>query len=201
MIGMAAMQKPFLKNNGLLPENSKTDEMQELLKQAMNYIVFIPFSSGVMTGFEHDLYADNLPKAEYNKRWWGLAKKFQGIVPPADRGEEYCDAASKTHINDDPAQYYDYAISFILLFQVHDHIARQILKQDPHATLYYGNKEVGNFLKDIMYWGGSREWRKVLKDKTGSDLSAKPMLDYFQPLMAWLKKANEGRKYTLPENI
>ena len=123
------------------------------------------------------------------------------MAPPTQRGSEYCDAASKTHINDDPAQYYDYAMSFILLFQVHDHIAKQILHQDPHATLYYGNKQVGQFLKNIMYWGGSKDWRKVLKEQTGSDLSAKAMLDYFQPLMAYLKKANEGRKYTLPEKI
>lgn len=201
MIGMAAMQKPFLANNGLLPANSKTDDMQVLLKQAMNYIVFIPFSSGVMTGFEHDLYAENLPKDQYNKRWWELAAKYQGMAPPTERGEQYCDAASKTHINDDAAQYYDYAISFILLFQVHDYISKQILKQDPHATLYYGNKEVGKFLKDIMYWGGSKDWRKVLKDKTGSDLTAKPMLEYFQPLMEYLKKENKGRKYSLPETI
>ncbi len=202
MIGLDAMQKPFLAKNGLLPENAKTDDMQELLQQAMKYVVFIPFSSGVMTGFEHDLYANNLPRAEYNKRWWELAKQYQGMVPPADRNSsEYCDAASKTHINDDPGQYYDYAISFILLFQVHDHIAKEILHQDPHAASYYGNKDVGKFLKDIMYWGGSRDWRKVLKEKTGSDLSAKAMLEYFQPLMEYLKKENTGRKYTLPETI
>ncbi len=212
MIGMDAMQKPFLAKNGLLPENAKSDDMMQLLQQAMKYIVFIPFSSGVMTGFEHDLYANNLPRTEYNKCWWDLSMKYQGIAPPEDRTgaamkansntiEQYCDAASKTHINDDPAQYYDYAISFILLFQIHDHIAKQILHQDPHAALYYGNKEVGKFLKDIMYWGGSKNWRKVLKDKTGSDLSAKAMLEYFQPLMEYLKKENQGRKYTLPEKI
>ncbi|RYD71070.1 MAG: peptidase, partial [Sphingobacteriales bacterium] len=201
MIGMAALQKPFLAQNGLLPANVKTDEMQELLKDALQYITFIPFSAGVMTDFEHDLYANNLPKDQYNKDWWNLVQKYQGIVPPTNRGEEYCDAASKTHINDDAAQYYDYAMSFILLFQVHDHIAKNILHQDPHNTNYYGNKEAGKFLQDIMYWGSSKDWRAVLKEKTGSDLSAKPMLDYFAPLNEFLKKQNQGRKYTLPETI
>ena len=120
-------------------------------------------------------------------------------MPPTERGEEYCDAASKTHINDDPAGYYDYALSFILLFQVHDHIAKNILHQDVHSTNYFGNKEVGTFIKDIMTPGGSGDWRKMLKEKTGDDLSARAMLDYFAPLMDWLKKQNEGRKYTLPE--
>lgn len=199
MMGMAAMQKPFMENLNLIPKNTKSDEMQTLLKEALNYVVFIPFSTGTMSMFEHDFYANNLPADQLNKRWWELTSQYQGIAPPTERGEEYCDAATKTHINDDPAQYYDYALSYILLFQVHDHIAKNILHQDPHATNYFGNKEVGKFIADIMSPGASKDWRVVLKEKTGSDLSAKAMLDYFSPLMEYLKKENEGRKYTLPE--
>ena len=199
MMGMAAMQKPFMENLDLIPKNTKSDEMQTLLKEALNYVVFIPFSTGTMSMFEHDLYSNNLPADQLNKRWWELAAQYQGIAPPTARGEEFCDAATKTHINDDPAQYYDYALSFVLLFQVHDHIAKNILQQDPHATNYYGNKEVGKFIAEIMKPGASKDWREVLKEKTGSELSAKAMLDYFSPLMDYLKKQNEGRKYTLPE--
>ena len=47
--------------------------------------------------------------------------------------------------------------------------------------------------------GSSEDWRKLLKDKTGEDLSARAMLDYFSPLMVWLKEENKGRKYTLVE--
>ena len=150
-----------------------------------------------MSEFEHDLYAEKLPEKEWNNRWWELAKKYQGIVPPSNRTEEVCDPATKTHINDDPAAYYDYALSFILLFQVHDYISKNILKQDPHSTNYFGNKEVGNFIADIMRPGSSIDWRKLLKEKTGEDLSARAMLEYFKPLMEWLKKENEGRKYTI----
>ncbi len=199
MMGMAAMQKPFLENLNMIPKNTKTDEMRILLKEALNYVVFIPFSTGTMSMFEHDLYAADLPVNEFNKRWWELAASYQGIAPPGIRGEEYCDAATKTHINDDAAQYYDYALSYILLFQFHDHIAKEILHQDPHATNYYNNKEVGKFIIDIMKPGASKDWRVLLKEKTGSELSAKAMLEYFTPLMDYLKQENNGRKYTLPE--
>ena len=201
MMGLAAMQKPFISGLGLVDANAKTDEMQTLLKEALNYIVFIPFSAGVMTSFEHDLYAGDLPADQLNKRWWELAKKYQGMVPPNVRGEEYTDAASKTHINNDAAQYYDYAISYALLFQLHEYIAREILKQDPRSTNYYGNKEVGQFLKDLLSPGATRDWRELLKETTGEDLSAKAMLSYFNPLMAYLKEVNKGRTYTLPEKI
>lgn len=199
MMGVAAMQKPFLVGRGLIPADAKVDQTQALLREALSNGVFIPFSAGTMAQFEYELYSKNLPKDEYNKRWWEIVREYQGIVPPTARGEEYCDAATKTHINDDAAQYYDYAISFILLFQLHDHIATKILHQDPHATNYYGNKKVGDFLRKIMTPGASKDWRLVLRETTGEDLSAKAMLRYFEPLMAYLKKVNEGRKYTLPE--
>ncbi len=201
LMGLAASQKPFLVNRGLVAADAKSDEVQNLLKEALNYAVFIPFAAGVMSEFEKALYTDNLTESEFNKKWWALAKQYQGIVPPTERGEEYCDAASKTHINDDAAQYYDYALSYVILFQLHDHIAKKILKQDPRACNYYGNKEVGNFLRDIMRPGSSKDWQKVLKEKTGEDLNAKAMLSYFEPLMNHLKEVNKGRKYTLPETL
>lgn len=199
LMGLAAMQKPFLENRGIVSKTAKVDEMQLLMREALSSVVFIPWSSGTMSQFEYELYEKNLPKDQFNKRWWELVKQFQGIVPPAPRGEQFCDACTKTHINDDAAQYYDYALSYVLLFQLHDHIANKILKQNPRKTDYYGNKAVGDFLRKIMTPGASRDWRVVLKEETGEDLSAKAMLRYFEPLMEYLKKQNAGRKYTLAE--
>lgn len=199
LLGMASMQKPFLEAVGLVSQGSKTDERQALLKEALAQVVFLPFSAGTMTHFERDLYATDLSKDEYNKRWWEYAAKFQGVAPPSPRGEEYCDAATKTHINNDAAQYYDYALSYIILHQLHAHIAKEILNQDPRATNYFGNKEVGRFLNDILKQGATRDWRQVMKESLGQEISAKPMLDYYQPLMPWLQEQNRGRRYTLPE--
>jgi peptidyl-dipeptidase A len=201
LIGLASLQQAFLEEMGLMPEGVELDKTQVLLKESLEYIVFIPWSAGVMTEFENKLYSNNLPKDQFNKKWWELKKKYQGIVPPYERGEEFCDAASKTHINNDAAQYYDYAISYVLLFQFHDYIANKIIKQDPHATNYYANKKVGKFLKDIMSPGASVDWIDHLKKSIGSEMSAKPMVEYFAPLMDWLMKENEGRIHTLPESI
>ena len=199
MMGLASLQQPFLEGMGLMPGNANIDKTQSLLKEALDYIVFIPWSAGVMTEFEYELYSKNLSEDQFNAEWWKLKKKYQGIVPPYERGEEFCDAASKTHINNDAAQYYDYAISYVLLFQFHDYIAKQILHQDPHATNYYGSKEAGKFLHDVMYPGASVDWRELLKKSIGYEMSGKPMLKYFAPLMDYLKKVNKGRKYTLPK--
>jgi peptidyl-dipeptidase A len=199
MMGMAAMQKPFLVGLGLLDPKTKTDSIQSLLKEALSHIVALTWQAGTMSEFEYELYAKNLSPDQFNKRWWELVKREQGIVPPAERGEEFCDASTKTHIIDDPGQYYDYALASVLMFQFHDHIAKNILHQDPHATNYYGNKQIGEFIGSVMKSGAVGDWRTLLKEKTGEELSARAMLDYFAPLMDYLKKVNAGRKYTLPE--
>ncbi len=201
LMGLAAMQKPFLTELELIPADAETDQVQLLLKEALNYVVFIPFSAGVMTNFEKQLYEDELTVDQYNRVWWDLVKKYQGIVPPSERDESYCDAASKTHINNDAAQYYDYALSYAILFQLHNHISTNILKQDPSATNYFGSKEVGDFLKTILTPGASMDWRNLLKESTGSELNAQAMMGYFQPLMDYLKEVNQGRSHSLPEAI
>ncbi len=203
MIGLASLQKPLLESQGLIAAGVKTNDTLKLLSEALDYIVHIPWGSGVMTSFEYELYAKNLPKEQYNAKWWELVKKYQGIVPPTDRrdADGYCDAATKTHINDDPGQYYDYSISNVLLFQVHSYIAKNILKQDPHATNYWGSKAAGDFLRKLMRPGATVDWREHLKNTVGSDMSAQPMVDYFAPLMDYLKKQNTGRTYSLPEQL
>lgn len=201
LIGMASMQPPFLKQYGLMPEDQEVDAVQQMLKEALDYVVLLPWGAGVMTEFEHALYAENLPEDEYNRKWWALKSKIQGIAPPTERGEEFCDAASKTHINNDAAQYYDYALSNVLLFQFHQHIAANILKQDPHNTNYYGSKETGDFLQNLMKDGANCDWRDHLQKHLGSEMSAQAMVSYFEPLMSWLKAENEGRVHSLPEKL
>lgn len=193
LISLAASQQSYMREVGVLPANSKVDEIQWLLNDALHSVVFLPFSAGVMTHFEHDLYEENLPPEKFNERWWEYVKKYQGVDPPSPRGEEFCDAATKTHINDDPAQYYDYALATILKFQLHRHIAKNILKGNPRDVSYYNNKQVGDFLKKILAPGASRDWRRVLREATGEELNGKAMLEYYAPLLEWLKQQNQGQ--------
>ena len=199
MLGMAATHKAFLVGRGLIDESAESDEIQALLREALDSVVFIPFAAGTMSHFERDLYAGGLPPEEYNQRWWDYVLQYQGVVPPSGRGEEFCDPCTKTHIINDAAQYYDYALSYAILHQIHAHIANNILHQDPRNTNYYGSKEVGTFLRSFLSLGATRDWRQVLVESVGEDFSAKAMLNYFEPLMGYLQQQNEDRSHTLPE--
>jgi peptidyl-dipeptidase A len=192
LIAIAAQQEPYLRQIGLLPPEAKIDPTQYLLNQALETVVFLPWSAGAMTHFEHDLYEKNLPADQFNERWWQYVRRYQGIEPPAARDERFCDACTKTHIIDDAAQYYDYAIAFLIKYQLHDYIARKILKQDPHRCNYYGNKEVGRWLNEILSLGATRDWRQVIREKTGEDISSRALLEYFKPVEEYLVQSSSG---------
>ena len=195
LIELAASQMPYLGEVGLLSAEETPEEIRWLLSQALlGPVVFIPFSCGTMTHWEYDLYEKELPSHQFNTRWWEYAGQYQGIAPPTDRGEDYCDPATKTHIIDDPAQYYDYALSAVILHQLHRYICRNVLDQDVRTANYYGQKSVGMYLHSTLQLGATRDWAQVMREATGEDLSSTALLEYFDPLLAWLESQNAGRE-------
>jgi len=199
LIRLVSLQRQFLVNRGLVPVDAEVDPILQLLQEALRYVVVIQFGAGTMTRYEYALYVEELSPDQLNAKWWELVRRYQGVAPPSPRGEEYADGLTKTHINNDPGQYYDYPISYALVFQLHDHIAKEILGQDPHDTDYWGSIETGDFLREIMEPGMTRPWQELLEDTTGRQLSAQAMVDYFQPLYEWLVEQNQGRTHTLPD--
>ena len=195
LIAIASKQMPYLREVGVLPADQEIDQTKWLLDEALTEtLAFIPWSAGVMSFWERDLYAEDLPPEQWNQRWWEYVARFQGIDPPSSRPDEGCDACTKTHINDDPAQYYDYAVAAVLKYQLHDRIASKILQQDPHQANYFGSTETGDFLKSILDKGKTQDWRTLLQETTGEGLSARAMMEYFKPLQAFLEEANAGRE-------
>jgi peptidyl-dipeptidase A len=189
---LASLQMPYLRRLGLVRQGQEPDAAGWLLQSALDSIVFLPFAAGTMTHFERDLYEEELPPAEWQARWWNYVGHFQGVQAPKARPAELCDACTKTHINDDPAQYYDYAMASLIKFQLHDHICTKILKQDVRACDYSGSAEVGRFLQKILEKGATRDWREILREATGEDIGPRAMLAYFEPVIADLSRRNLG---------
>src|SRR5947209_731546 len=98
LIALASGQVPYLKSLGVLPTDFQADQTASLLNDALaSSVPFIFWSSGTMAHWEADVYAKNLETNKWNQRWWQYVRDFQGVEPPSDRGEEFCDAATKTH--------------------------------------------------------------------------------------------------------
>jgi len=190
---LASQQTPYLTKIGVIPQGKAPDPNAWLLQSALDSIVFLPWSAGTMSHFERDLYEAELPPSDWQGKWWDYVAEFQGVTPPGGRDPELCDACTKTHINDDAAEYYDYALATLIKFQLHDHICTKILKQDVRACDYSGNKEVGAFLKSILSLGATRDWRKVIKDATGESISPRALMAFYAPLVPDIAKRNEGK--------
>jgi peptidyl-dipeptidase A len=195
LAALASSETPYLVKVGVMPPGKAPDATSWLLQSALytNSIVFMPFAAGTMSHFERDLYEHDLPPAEWQRTWWSYVATFQGVVPPGARADDLCDACTKTHINDDAASYYDYAIATLIKFQLHDHICTKILKQDVRSCDYSGSHEVGDFLKGILAQGATRDWRAVIKDATGEPISPRAMMAFYAPLEAELAKRNAGK--------
>lgn len=199
LIALSVMQEPYLRSQRILPATQALDRDAMLLNDALDSgPVFFMFAAGTMSHFERDLYAGDLPAAELNARWWRYVGEYQGVAPPAPRDETHCDACTKTHVNDDPGQYYDYALATLLKYQLHEHLCRTIVRADPHACTYADNRAVGDALRRLLAPGATRDWRALLREATGEDLSAAAMLRYYEPLRAVLARENAGAQCAGP---
>jgi peptidyl-dipeptidase A len=190
---LASQQPPYLVKVGVVPAGKEPEAAGWLLQSALDSIVFLPWSAGTMSHFERDLYETELPPAEWQTKWWDYVAAFQGVTPAAGRDPELCDACTKTHINDDAAEYYDYALATLIKFQLHDHICTKILKQDVRACDYSGSKPVGDFLRGILSKGATRDWRSIIKDATGEAISPRALMAFYAPLVEDIGKRNAGK--------
>src|SRR5262245_56439643 len=66
---LASQQTPYLIKIGVIPEGKAPDPGGWLMQSALDSIVFLPWSAGTMSHFEHDLYEVELPSAEWQGKW------------------------------------------------------------------------------------------------------------------------------------
>ncbi len=131
---------------------------------------------------------------DYNKAWWELRERYQGVAPPAPRSEQDFDAGAKYHVAAN-VPYARYFLAHVLQFQFHRALCREAGYRGPlHRCSIYGNKQAGAKLKQMLAMGQSRPWPEALKALTGEDrMDATAILDYFAPLKKWLDEQNKGQ--------
>ena len=55
--------------------------------------------------------------------------------------------------------------------------------------------EAGKRFGEMLALGASQPWQDTLEKLTGTrEMDASAILDYFAPLMGWLKEQNEGQR-------
>jgi peptidyl-dipeptidase A len=187
----------YLVQIGLLDRSkvpSTDKDVGLLLRQAMDKVAFMPFSY-LVDKWRWGVFDGTITPANYNQAWVDLKQKYQGIVPPVARSESDFDPGAKFHIPGNTS-YERYFIARVLQFQFYKSACEMSGWKGPlHRCSFYGNKEVGQRLNQMLSMGASKPWPDALQVFTGNrEISGKPMLEYFAPLQAWLEQQNSGKQ-------
>jgi peptidyl-dipeptidase A len=165
-----------------------------LLNMALQKVSFLPFGL-LVDKWRWGVFSGEIKPGDYNKSWWELRLKYQGIAPPGARSETDFDPGAKYHV---PANvpYMRYFLADILQFQFHRALCRTAGVTGPlHRCSIYGNKAAGEKLAKMLEMGMSRPWPQALETLTGEkQMDAGAILEYFAPLQAWLDQQNKANR-------
>jgi peptidyl-dipeptidase A len=184
----------YLKELGLINQvPPQSADIGFLLNRALDKVAFLPFGY-LVDQWRWKVFSGEVGPNDYNKAWWDLREKYQGIVAPVARSEQDFDPGAKYHV---PANtpYARYFLAAILQFQFHRALCREAGFNGPlYQCSIYGNKKAGEKLKAMLAMGQSRPWPEALKAMTGEDkMDATAIIDYFAPLKQWLDEQNSKK--------
>ncbi|MBN3296564.1 angiotensin-converting enzyme [Amia ocellicauda] len=193
VLALSVSTPKHLNSIGLLDkvENNHDSDINYLMSIALDKIAFLPFGY-LMDQWRWKVFDGRITEQEYNKEWWNLRLKYQGLCPPVPRSEEDFDPGSKFHI---PANvpYVRYFVSFVIQFQFHEALCKAAKQTGSlHTCDIYNSKDAGKLLGDVMKLGFSKPWPEAMQMITGQpNMSAQALLKYFAPLITWLEQENK----------
>jgi peptidyl-dipeptidase A len=166
--------------------------INQQMKMALDKIAFLPFGK-LIDEWRWGVFDGRIKPTDYNKAWWELREKYQGLSAPVPRSEEDFDPGAKYHIPGN-TPYTRYFLSFILQFQFHKALCDAAGFKGPlHECSIFGNKEAGSRYAEMLKLGASQPWPDTLEKLTGTrTMDASAIIDYFKPLEAWLAEQNKN---------
>ncbi len=184
-----------LQKIGLIDHVSESQKalINAQMKRALDKIAFLPFGK-LIDQWRWKVFSGEIPAADYEKGWWKLREQYQGIAPPVARSESDFDPGAKYHVPGN-TPYTRYFLSFIIQFQFHKALCDAAGFKGPlYACDIYGNKAAGAKFMAMLKQGASEPWPDTLEKLTGTrQMDGSAIIEYFAPLMAYLKQQNEGK--------
>jgi len=186
----------YLKTIGLLERaaGGEHGRINQQLKMALEKIAFLPFGL-LIDKWRWDVFAGKTPPGDYNRAWWALKTRYQGVAPPEPRPEDAFDPGAKFHVASS-TPYVRYFLARIYQFQFHRALCQAAGQKGPiDQCSIHDSKEAGAKLVAMLSLGASKPWPDALEAiGAGRKADAGAMLEYFAPLSAWLAGENKGRQ-------
>ena len=190
-----SMTPAYLAEVGLIDSAEQSDEaiINRQMQMALDKIAFLPFGK-LIDEWRYKVFNGETTPETYNADWWALRTEYQGIKPPVERTEAHFDPGAKYHV---PANvsYTRYFLAHVLQFQFQRALCDAAGHEgDLQSCSVYGSKEAGARMQAMLEKGASQPWQDTLEELTGTrEMDATAIIDYFEPLMGYLKEQNEGR--------
>jgi peptidyl-dipeptidase A len=185
----------YLRKIGLVGDVTPSKEaiINQQMKMALDKIAFLPFGK-LIDQWRWGVFSGKIAPADYNKAWWELREKYQGVSAPVPRSEEDFDPGAKYHIPGN-TPYTRYFLSFILQFQFHKALCDASGHKGPlNECSIFGSTEAGKKYGAMLAQGASQPWQDTLQQLTGTrEMDASAIIDYFKPLEGWLEEQNKGQ--------
>jgi peptidyl-dipeptidase A len=185
----------YLKEIGLLQQIPPPEaDIPILLRQALDKVAFLPFGL-LIDKWRWQVFSGEIKPDNYNKAWWDLRLKYQGVVPPVERSEADFDPGAKYHVAGN-VPYMRYFLADIYEFQFYRAMCRESGYKGPlNRCTFFGSKEAGAKLNKMLEMGQSKPWPDAMEALTGQrEADASAIIEYFAPLEKWLDEQNKGMK-------
>ena len=191
-----AMTPKYLASVGLVGAQQQSNEalINAQMRMALAKVAFLPF--GLMIDrWRWGVFDGSIKPEGYNKAWWDLKAKYQGVAPVTARGEVFFDPGAKYHVPGN-TPYTRYFLSHVLQFQFYKALCDTSGHTGPlYECSFYGNKAAGQKYWAMLGKGASQPWQQTMKELTGGEkMDAGAVLEYFAPLQTWLKEQNAGQQ-------
>jgi peptidyl-dipeptidase A len=110
-----------------------------LLRQALDKVAFLPFGL-LIDQWRWQVFSGEVRPADYNRAWWALRARYQGVAPPVARTEADFDPGAKFHVPGN-TPYTRYFLARVLQFQFYRAMCREAGHTGPlYRCSFFGSK-------------------------------------------------------------
>ncbi|CAB3400705.1 unnamed protein product [Caenorhabditis bovis] len=162
--------------------------INKLYKEALESFTKLPFTIAA-DQWRYELFEGKIPTAKMNDRWWEIRKTYEGVRSPQPYNVSNLDALIHHAVSQVHSPAAKTLISYVLKFQILKALCPEGTILSEGCIL---SEDTTEKLRETMMLGSSVTWIKALEMITGKgELDGQPLLEYYEPLINWLRNTNE----------
>ena len=174
---------------------SKEAVINQQMKMALDKIAFLPFGK-LIDEWRWGVFDGRIKPADYNKAWWELREKYQGVSRAGARAARRISIRARSTTSRATRRTRATSCrSSCSSSSTRRCATRPGYKGPLHECSIFGSKEAGEKYGAMLASSARASPGRTRCEKlTGTrEMDASAIIDYFKPLEAWLEEQNKGQ--------